>query len=188
MYNDGGDPTLVSQTNFFKHFWTQIATRERFSPLTGRPICRLQNLMGPRCAPPPRVEISLVYCLQIGQNVLLRWNSDTAIKMRFLSIKGGNGTMVGKRLDEVTLAVRWANPLPVKGSEWWVNLYQPCGHSAHRLASQKPDASGQILVVIDRSRLPMKIPTTAALSLGAPAPTLGDPRIVSNVILVASPQ
>jgi hypothetical protein len=97
-------------------------------------------------------------------------------------------TPLGKRLDEITLAVRWANPLPVKGSEWWVNLYQPGGHAAHRLASQKPDASGQILVVIDRSRLPMNLPTTAALSLGAPAPSLADPRIVSNVIPVTAPQ
>ncbi|MEO6809216.1 MAG: SUMF1/EgtB/PvdO family nonheme iron enzyme, partial [Isosphaeraceae bacterium] len=83
-------------------------------------------------------------------------------------------TPLGKRLDEVSLAVRWANRLPVKGSEWWVNLYQPGGYAAHRLASEKPDASGQILVVIDRSRLPMNIPTTAALSLGGPAPTLAD--------------
>jgi hypothetical protein len=94
-------------------------------------------------------------------------------------------TPLGKRLDEVPVAVRWSAPLPVEGSEWWVNIYQPCGHTVHRLVGGKPDASGRVLVVIDRSRLPMDAPTMAALSLGAAAPSLTDPRIVSNDVQVA---
>ena len=91
---------------------------------------------------------------------------------------------------EVPLAVRWYDPLPMVGSEWWVNVYLPGGgHLAHRLAEGEGGRSPKVLVAIDRSKLVAlgltdTTPFTVALSLGAPAPTLADPRISTNSVEV----
>ncbi len=96
-------------------------------------------------------------------------------------------TPMGHWLYELRLSVRWTDPLPVRGSEWWVNVYSPHGgHHAHRLASIDPAAS-PLIVRVDRDWLggDSQGETAAvdvALSLGAPAPTPGDPRVVSNVV------
>jgi hypothetical protein len=78
--------------------------------------------------------------------------------------------------------------LPVNGSEWYVNIY-PCagGHFAHKLVEIRPNDSKKFIVLIDRGRmaaagLPPEAPASVALSLGGEAPTLADPRIVSNVV------
>jgi hypothetical protein len=92
-------------------------------------------------------------------------------------------TTLGRRLDQVPLRVRWASPLPVDGSEWYVNIYGPGGaHFAHALAERRPSPSRKLVALIDRARIPAGAPVSVALSLGAPAPTPQDPRIVSNVL------
>ncbi|MBX6316613.1 MAG: SUMF1/EgtB/PvdO family nonheme iron enzyme, partial [Isosphaeraceae bacterium] len=90
---------------------------------------------------------------------------------------------LGRIFDEVPLAVHWSSPLPVLGSEWWVNVYPGAGgHFAHVLVERQPDASGRVTVLLDRSKLPVGAPASVALSLGGPAPTPQDPRIVSNIL------
>ena len=55
---------------------------------------------------------------------------------------------------EVPLAVHWLDPLPVAGSEWWVNIYLPGGgHLAHKLDPGEPGRANKTLVLIDRSKL-----------------------------------
>jgi hypothetical protein len=96
-------------------------------------------------------------------------------------------TPLGHWVYEVPVAVRWGDPLPVRGSEWWVNVY-PCGggHFAHKLVEIEPNASGRIVVLIDRAKMtsaaqPDGSPVSVALSLGAEAPSPADPHVVSNV-------
>ncbi len=93
-------------------------------------------------------------------------------------------TPLARRVIEVPIAVRWADSLPVDGSEWFVNIYGPTGeHSAHALLEPSPGASRTVRVLID----PPRGPVTAALSLGAPAPSQTDPRIVSNLVPLGTP-
>jgi hypothetical protein len=91
-------------------------------------------------------------------------------------------------VDEVPVPVQWANPLPVEGTEWYVNVYTPDGgHVAHVLVEPRPGAR-TVTVLVDRARVPTPgTPLTVTLSLGAPAPHLGDPRIVSNPASIVTP-
>lgn len=88
---------------------------------------------------------------------------------------------------EMKIPVRWLDPLPVAGTSWWLNLYTPGGgHQAQKLTSGEPGIAGKLTVQIDRGKLADQgladtTPVQVALSIGAPAPTLGDPTIVSNV-------
>ncbi|SIO64727.1 hypothetical protein SAMN05444166_7383 [Singulisphaera sp. GP187] len=99
-------------------------------------------------------------------------------------------TPLGRWFYEVPLEVRWSDPLPVTGSEWWVNVYLPGGgHLSHRLASTEPDRSRRLTVLIDRSRmaaagLAADAPVSVALSLAGDAANPADPRVVSNVVPV----
>lgn len=94
-------------------------------------------------------------------------------------------TPLARRVIEVPLAVRWADTLPVEGSEFFVNVYGPGGaHSSHALLESAPGASKTLRVLID----PPRGPVTAALSLGAPAPSPTDPRIVSNLVPLGTPR
>jgi hypothetical protein len=87
---------------------------------------------------------------------------------------------------EIPLPVRWLDPLPVIGSEWWVNVYLPGGgHVAHKLDPGEPGRSTKLLVRIDRGKLAAlgladDSPVRVALSLGAPASTVIENRVVSN--------
>jgi Sulfatase-modifying factor enzyme 1 len=100
-------------------------------------------------------------------------------------------TPLGRWIYVVPVSVRWADPLPVRGSEWYVNVYPNgdagCrGHYAYKLASIEPDSTGLVDVLIDRGKMlaagvPAEAPVAVAISLGAEAPTPTDPRIVSNV-------
>jgi len=96
-------------------------------------------------------------------------------------------TPLGRTHYEVPVAVRWAEVLPVEGSEWWVNLYPPGGgHESHRMIEGGPDGSGRVTVVVDRARmlgagLAVDAPASVAMSLGGPAATADDTRVVSNV-------
>ena len=84
--------------------------------------------------------------------------------------------------------MQWSNPLPVAGSEWYVNVYTPDGgHLAHALVELRPGAR-TVAVLVDRSRVPTPgTSLSVALSLGAPAPYQGDPRVVSNVASIVTP-
>lgn len=99
-------------------------------------------------------------------------------------------TPLGRWFYQVPVEVRWADPLPVSGSSWWVNVYLPGGgHTAHRLVEVQPDRSGRVIVLIDRARmaaagLPVDTPVSVALSLGSEAPTPADPHVVSNIVIV----
>jgi hypothetical protein len=97
-------------------------------------------------------------------------------------------TPVGRWVYEIPLAVRWADPLPVRGSEWWVNIYPASGgHLAHKLVEIEPNDTRRLVVLIDRALMtglgqPADGPASVALSLGGQALTIGDPRIVSNIV------
>ncbi|MHC5540156.1 SUMF1/EgtB/PvdO family nonheme iron enzyme, partial [Singulisphaera rosea] len=94
---------------------------------------------------------------------------------------------LGRKISRIPVEVRWANPLPVDGSEWWVNIYLPGGgHEAHRLLEPRPDRSGQVMVAVDLARSSPSGSSpdkriSVALSLGGASSTPSDPRIVSNV-------
>ncbi len=96
-------------------------------------------------------------------------------------------------LDTVPLDVRWADVLPVSGSEWWVNLYGPAGvHAAYKVEPSEIGNDRTLPIAIDRRRLlgaqsGQGGVVSVALSLGAPAPFAGDPRIVSNQMSVPLP-
>jgi hypothetical protein len=97
-------------------------------------------------------------------------------------------TPLGRRHYEVPVEVRWSDPLPVTGSEWWVNIYLPGGgRMSHRLMTSEPDQSRRVTVSLDRARmaaagLAPDAPVSVALSLGGEAVNPADPRIVSNVV------
>ena len=97
-------------------------------------------------------------------------------------------TPLGHWVYEVPVSVRWGNPLPVRKSEWWVNVYPSNGgHFAHKLIEIEPDASGKLLVLIEKMKMtaagqPVNAPVSVALSLGAEAPSPTDPNVVSNVV------
>ena len=92
---------------------------------------------------------------------------------------------LGRTHYEVPIAVKWADRLPVAGSEWWVNVDLPGGgHESHRLIEGEPDGSGRVTVMVDRAKLPGvgpggEVSMSVTLSLGAGA-SAGDPRVVSN--------
>jgi hypothetical protein len=97
-------------------------------------------------------------------------------------------TPLGRWVYEIPVSVRWADPLPVSGSEWWVNIYPAGGaHFAHRLVEIASNDTRKVTVAIERARmtaagLPVDAPVSIALSLGAEAPTPTDPHVVSNVV------
>jgi hypothetical protein len=103
-------------------------------------------------------------------------------------------TPLGRWIYVVPLAVRWGDPLPARGSEWYVNVYphgasSGQGHYAYKLAEIEPNSSGRLDLLIERGKLiaagvPPDSPVAVALSLGAAAPTPADSRIVSNVAQV----
>ncbi len=103
-------------------------------------------------------------------------------------------TPLGHWIYVVPVSVRWGDPLPVRGSEWYVNVYPNgdagCkGHYAYKLVEIEPDSTGRMDVLIERGKMiaagvPPDAPVSVALSLGAAAPTSTDPRIVSNVALI----
>ena len=87
---------------------------------------------------------------------------------------------------EVPLSVRWLDPLPVQGTAWWINIYLPGGgHQAAKLDPTEPGRVSKVVVRVDRGKLAAygladTSPFQVALSLGTPASTPLDPRVVSN--------
>jgi hypothetical protein len=100
-------------------------------------------------------------------------------------------TPLGRWVYVVPVAVQWGDPLPVRGSEWWVNVYphgehNGGGHYAYKLVEIEPNDTGRFDLLIDRGKMiaagvPVDSPVAVALSLGAPAPNSTDPQVVSNV-------
>jgi hypothetical protein len=103
-------------------------------------------------------------------------------------------TPLGRWIYVVPVSVQWGDPLPVHGSEWWVNVYpngaqNGCGHYAYKLVETEPNDTGRFDLLIDRGKMiaagvPVDSPVAVALSLGAPAPNPTDPQVVSNVAVV----
>ena len=91
---------------------------------------------------------------------------------------------------EIPFAVHWLDPLPVIGSEWWVNVFLPGGgHLANKLDQAEPGRASKLFVRIDRAKLASlgltdDTPVKVALSLGNPAATPFENRIVSNEVTV----
>lgn len=89
--------------------------------------------------------------------------------------------------DLVQVSAQWGDDLPVSGSEWFVNVFLPDGRVvSHRLPEVRPRADGRSTFVVPlvearSAGLPDGGPAPIALSLGAPAASQSDPRIVSNV-------
>ncbi|MFO0960718.1 MAG: SUMF1/EgtB/PvdO family nonheme iron enzyme [Isosphaeraceae bacterium] len=89
--------------------------------------------------------------------------------------------------DLVHVGVQWADDLPVTGSEWYVNVFLPDGRVAsHKLPEIKPRIDGRSTFVVPLGEarsagLPDGGPAPIALSLGAPATSQSDPRVVSDV-------
>ncbi|WP_435015732.1 formylglycine-generating enzyme family protein [Tundrisphaera sp. TA3] len=95
---------------------------------------------------------------------------------------------LGRSAVEVTLPVAWSDPLPVAGSAWWVNVYLPGGgHVAHRLGEPGPGRSNRVAVRVESGRWDGQAGPSrqAALSLGAPASTVDNPRIVSDIVPIS---
>jgi hypothetical protein len=96
-------------------------------------------------------------------------------------------TPLGRRFYEVPVAVRWGDPLPVQGSDWYMNVYTPGGgHFAHKLVEGAPNNRGRVTVLVDPAKmaaagLAADAPVSIALSLGAEAPSPADHQVVSNV-------
>jgi hypothetical protein len=97
---------------------------------------------------------------------------------------------LGSLIDIAPYTVRWVNPLPVSGSEWWVNLYVPGGgHVAYVMGEPRTARNATLDFALDRAKLrtaglgPNGV-ASVALSLGGAAPTPQDPRVVSNVAAV----
>jgi hypothetical protein len=103
-------------------------------------------------------------------------------------------TPLGRWIYVIPVSVRWGDPLPVHGSQWWVNVYprgalDMCGHYAYKLVEIEPNESGRFDLLIERSKMvaagvPVDAPVAVALSLGCPAPVPTDPQVVSNVALI----
>lgn len=89
--------------------------------------------------------------------------------------------------DLVTVSVNWAAELPVSGSEYFVNAFLPDGQVvATILPELRPGPDGRSTFPLPLHRLRAAGvaeggPVTVALSLGAPAQSQTDPRIVSNL-------
>ena len=89
---------------------------------------------------------------------------------------------------EIPVTVRWLDPLPVTGTSWWVNLYLPGGgHQATKIDPALPGKASKLVVRIDREKLAAQgladtSPVRVALSIGSPAPTSSEFRVVSNAI------
>ncbi len=96
-------------------------------------------------------------------------------------------TVLDRTFLDLPIAVRWSDPLPVAGSEWWVNLYFPGGqHLAHRMAEGGPGRANRLRVTLNRDSLAElnlgdDTPFSVALSLGTPAPNPADAHVVSNL-------
>jgi hypothetical protein len=103
-------------------------------------------------------------------------------------------TPLGRWIYVVPLSVSWGDPLPVRGSEWYVNVYpqgaRSCtGHYAYKLVEIEPNATGRLDLLLDRAKLTaagvsVGTPVAVALSLGAPAPAPDDTHVVSNVATI----
>ena len=90
---------------------------------------------------------------------------------------------------EIPLVVRWFDPLPVVGSEWWVNIDLPGGgHLAHKLVEGSPGRSKVVKAVIDLAHVSQSLAggpsVVVSLSLGGPSTSPRSSNIVSNPAVV----
>ncbi|WP_158633578.1 SUMF1/EgtB/PvdO family nonheme iron enzyme [Tautonia sociabilis] len=91
---------------------------------------------------------------------------------------------LGRRLLRLPLPITWHDPLPVIGSDWWLNVYGPTGaHFAHRLGSAEPGRP-TVLASIPVDLLGPGRTARVALSLGTPAGSTSDAALVTDIATV----
>jgi hypothetical protein len=110
----------------------------------------------------------------------------TATAGRLASIGSASGAptrsrQLGRTIVRVPVSVSWNGPQPVTGSDWWLNVFGPTGANwSYRLQSGEP-GKPTILAAIPAELISPDRTVQLALSLGLPASSTVDPRIVSNV-------
>ena len=93
---------------------------------------------------------------------------------------------LGRLIETTTVPVRWGASQPVDGSEWWVNATAADGRkTSHVLRGAQPGRSATIDIPLDRIALGTG-PVSVVLSLGGPADSADDPRVVSEVLNIAA--
>ncbi len=99
---------------------------------------------------------------------------------------------LGRQVDLLPIEVRWVDPLPVSGSDWFLNVFLEGGQQfSHRLFDGEPGHSQRVTLALDLAKLlPLPHADTSmevALSLGKPATRVDDPNIVSNLTRISWP-
>jgi hypothetical protein len=85
--------------------------------------------------------------------------------------KSTHRTVLGRGFTTIPITVRWADQLPVSGSDWWVNVEGSTGGSwSYRLKPEDVGGRRPLSVVVDRSRIGPGGHVTVYLSLGSPGP------------------
>ena len=89
--------------------------------------------------------------------------------------------VLGRTLVEVSIGARWVRPLPVSGSDWWINVYgNRGGHAAYRLdGSMVGDASFR--ASIPSTLIGPNRSVRLGLSLGTPSDSRAGASLVSDV-------
>lgn len=114
-------------------------------------------------------------------------SSDTLARLGAQQSPAKTVAPLGHVMTVIPVDVRWESPLPVAGSDWWVNIYGPDGrHDSHRLTRAQPGRSAAFDVVLDRTEFAAG-PVSVALSLGTPAETPSAPNVVSNLATINIP-
>ena len=88
--------------------------------------------------------------------------------------------IISDRFYEVPIAVEWAAVLPVSGSRWWLNIEGPAGRRTAQQVDDDLVGRPTIRVVVPARLLDESMTVRVALSLGEPAASAGDPRVVSG--------
>ncbi|QDV34123.1 SUMF1/EgtB/PvdO family nonheme iron enzyme [Tautonia plasticadhaerens] len=108
---------------------------------------------------------------------------------RLASIGGVAGTptptrLLGRTILRVPVSASWDGPQPVAGSDWWLNVYGPGGaHWAYRLDAGEP-GKPTLLLAIPAGLVGPDGTARVALSLGVPATSPEEPRVVSDLAML----
>ena len=89
--------------------------------------------------------------------------------------------VLGRTTVEASIEARWVRPLPVSGSDWWVNIYdERGGNAAYRLDGSMVGAAS-IRASIPSTLIGPGRSTRLGLSLGTPADSSDAASLVSDV-------
>ena len=93
--------------------------------------------------------------------------------------------LLGRTMLRVPVSATWDGPQPVAGSDWWLNVFGPAGTPwAYRLEAGEPGRPTLVLAVPAGLVAPDGT-ARVALSLGAPASSPADPKVVSNLAVLS---